>query len=194
MSKYEPQITQYTVCTHFFSAIFNGDESGLEEDEVAKLNAWLESEGFNLQYGHFSTEDGESESHFGHCEVTGEQGDVADLEWVQMRDPKTANLVEIDATYRVILFRARTRGARYVAMMWNYEEGLLATTEPHETYTGAHQELWEIALDRKVKLRWFDGEYEHEGTSEQLIPRPEAQWEGTHTRTAAERLVEGIIR
>ena len=80
-----PEVFKHTVCSHFLPAIINGDESGLEEDECQAIKDWYEREGFDLRYGHFSPPNGEN--YYGDCEIVGMKGDVADFEWVQMRNP-----------------------------------------------------------------------------------------------------------
>ena len=83
ITRKEPEIFEHTVGANFLPAIFNGDESGLEEEDCEKLAEWMKREEFDLRYGHFSYGD-EPETHFATCEVTGLQGDVVDLHWVQM--------------------------------------------------------------------------------------------------------------
>ena len=73
----------YTVkCT--VNPMFIGDTSELEEYEAKQLDAFLEREGFDLQYGHFHLGAASESSYSGHCSVTGVRGDVIDILWVQM--------------------------------------------------------------------------------------------------------------
>ena len=37
----------YVVCMHFLPAIVNGDMSGLEDSDIASLEAWIEEHGDN---------------------------------------------------------------------------------------------------------------------------------------------------
>lgn len=74
----ESRITEYTISEHFLSALFNGDESGLDDSEGKALNSWLNS--FNHNNGHWSYDDQESE--FKRCEVTGLMSDCVVVQWV----------------------------------------------------------------------------------------------------------------
>lgn len=69
------------------------------------------------------------------------------------------------ATYRVIHF---TKPGRFVAMAWNYDAEVLLATTDHDTYTDARAELDELARERGVELRWFDGSYTCAGNGYQL--------------------------
>ena len=55
------KITEYTLPEYWASALINGDYSGLEEDEAAALDAWLESENPGLCLG--CSEEGEFRAH-----------------------------------------------------------------------------------------------------------------------------------
>lgn len=77
----------------------------------------------------------------------------------------------IDCTFRVILFRTRTKGRRFVAIAWNYDEGVFVTSGPSKsTYTEARGDLDKIAEGMGLKLRWFDGEWEHTGNGDTIVP------------------------
>lgn len=78
-------ITEYTICQHFLPALINGDESGLEQEDVDALAAWMAREEFDLRVGHFDT-DSDEESSFALCDVTGLRGDTVTLRWVAMRE------------------------------------------------------------------------------------------------------------
>ena len=95
------------------------------------------------------------------------------------------NAKPVDATYRVILFRTRTKGHRYVAMAWNYDEAVIFTTGDHPTYTEAREELTRMAemlgeMGQPIRLRWFDGEYEHRGAGNELYPRDPSECEAVN--------------
>lgn len=76
-----------------------------------------------------------------------------------------------DATFRVTLFHTKTKGRRFVAMAWNYEEAMIFSTGDHATYGEARAELDTMAEVLNVRLRWFDGEWEHTGPGDMLVPR-----------------------
>lgn len=78
----EPDITEYRVCQHYLPAIINGDYSGMEEDDIEKLDKFLED--FDLQEGHFDC-DSDEEASFERCEICKLMGDVITLRWVQMK-------------------------------------------------------------------------------------------------------------
>jgi hypothetical protein len=63
---------EYTVSSHFLSALINGDVTGLSDEEECELDEWLES----LEHGegHWSTT--EEHDEFGLCEVTGLRSQV----------------------------------------------------------------------------------------------------------------------
>lgn len=72
--------TTYTVCSHFLSAIFNGDDSGLGQGDRERLEAWYAAEGFDLRKGHFG-HDSDQEPRFARCDIVGLMGDVVDIVW-----------------------------------------------------------------------------------------------------------------
>jgi len=57
---------EYTIGSHFLSALINGDTSGLSDAEEKELDEWLESLGHSD--GHWATTDDHDE--FGRCDVT----------------------------------------------------------------------------------------------------------------------------
>jgi hypothetical protein len=70
---------EHQICQHYLCTIFNGDSSGLEEEDSEKIDRWLER--FDLSKGHFS-HDSEQEPSFGPiCEVSGLRGDVITIVW-----------------------------------------------------------------------------------------------------------------
>lgn len=76
----------------------------------------------------------------------------------------------IDCTFRVILMRTRTQGRRFVAVAHNYDEGVFVTSGPSSaTYGAAREALDEIAETMNLRLRWFDGEWEHAGNGDDTI-------------------------
>ena len=62
---------EYIIGEHFAPAIINDDYTGLEDDEHAALDAWLDDNA--MHSGHWTTE-GES-SDFARCEITGLMSD-----------------------------------------------------------------------------------------------------------------------
>lgn len=79
----------YTVCRHFLTPIFYGDYSGLDDEDIEKLEAWMEAENFDLAEGHFS-HDSEEETNFETCDIVGLSGDTVKVTWVIMNhdDPE----------------------------------------------------------------------------------------------------------
>ena len=71
------------------------------------------------------------------------------------------------ATFRIVRYPKLNR---YIAMAWNYEQAVLMATTDYDTYTNAREALDELAKERKVELKWFDGEYDINSDG-QLIPR-----------------------
>ena len=57
----------YTIGQHFLTAIINDDYTGLDDEEHALLNSWLEDN--EMRASHWTT-DGES-SDLSRCEITG---------------------------------------------------------------------------------------------------------------------------
>lgn len=74
---------EYTVCDHFLPALINGDESGLEQEDVDALHAWMGREGFDTRKGHFDT-DSDEEPSFAYCDIAGLLGNTVTLRWVIM--------------------------------------------------------------------------------------------------------------
>lgn len=64
----------YTIGSHFLSALINGDETGLSDEEIAELAEFLETLPPN---GHWDCSD--TETHFARCEITGMRGDCSDV-------------------------------------------------------------------------------------------------------------------
>lgn len=66
---------EYKVAEHFLPYLVNGDDSGLEPDEVAMVDEWLstatvgwsDADGHDWVYAHESVDSGDSE--FAECEV-----------------------------------------------------------------------------------------------------------------------------
>lgn len=71
------------------------------------------------------------------------------------------------ATFRIIHF---TKVNRYVGLAWNYDEGVLLSTNDQESRTKARLELDSICEKYNVKLQWFDGEYTCAGNGYELEP------------------------
>lgn len=66
---------EYTVGVHFLSPIFNGDYTGLEDQEESQLDQWLRE--FPLDQGHFSCD--YQERFLAHCAVTGLLSDCINI-------------------------------------------------------------------------------------------------------------------
>jgi hypothetical protein len=87
-----------------------------------------------------------------------------------MHKQETSKEKPIDCTFRVILLRTRTKGRQFVAVAWNYDEGVFVTSGTSSpTYTGARDKLDAVATRMNLRLRWFDGEYEHTGGGDDTI-------------------------
>ena len=65
----------YHIASHYLSALINGDESGLSDDESADLQAFVES---LPGPGHWDCDDDE---HFARCEVSGMMSSVVDCRY-----------------------------------------------------------------------------------------------------------------
>ena len=61
----------YNICTHYASAIINGDESGLSDEELEGLNDFLDS----LEHGPGHWDVSDEEPDFSRDEVSGLMGD-----------------------------------------------------------------------------------------------------------------------
>jgi len=70
----------YTIADHFLPAIVNGDITGLEDNEEALLNGFLDS--IYRENSHFATSS--EESNFARCEVTGLHSNCVELEQIVM--------------------------------------------------------------------------------------------------------------
>ena len=70
-------------------------------------------------------------------------------------------------TFRVIKFPKLNK---YIAVAWNYDEAVLISTKPHNTYLEARVELNSTVVELNVELKWFDGEYEYNSSSGCLLP------------------------
>jgi len=72
----------FTVATHFLSALINGDETGLDDDESAQLGDFMDfvmvSAPVGYQFAHFSYESDE-EGNFAQCDICQMQADCATL-------------------------------------------------------------------------------------------------------------------
>lgn len=74
---------EYTVPEWALSALFNGDTSGLEEDDEAAIAAFLESEKLFEERGHWSYDSEKNEPYFSHTNDIHNLGDnVVDIQWV----------------------------------------------------------------------------------------------------------------
>lgn len=74
------QEIKYQISTHFLSAIFNDDYTGLEDKEVKHLKQWLKQQADTLPANHFHHwADLDSGYDFARCEITGMLSNVADV-------------------------------------------------------------------------------------------------------------------
>jgi hypothetical protein len=78
---------EYTILNHFLSALINGDDSGLSDDEIAQLKVFegravraAQKEGASHWHWSVQTEC----SNFARCDVCGMLGDVSDVALVMM--------------------------------------------------------------------------------------------------------------
>lgn len=73
------------------------------------------------------------------------------------------------ATYKFVFYPGVKETGRYIGIGWNYDEAVLIATTDYDTYTEANIELRRVCAERDVELRWFDGEYEWDKTSQQIV-------------------------
>lgn len=73
------------------------------------------------------------------------------------------------AQYKFVFYPGVKETGRYIGIAWNYDHAVLIATTDYETYTEAQKELKRMCAERDVELRWFDGEYEWDKVSGQLI-------------------------
>ena len=76
-------LIEYTVADHFLSAIINGDDSGLDDDDKAQLEAFYEKESTGCESGHWDT-DSEEEASFSQCDICGLYANCVTLYWVEV--------------------------------------------------------------------------------------------------------------
>jgi hypothetical protein len=72
---------EYTVGTHFLSALINGDESGLTDEESARFAEWVSYQHDSARAAGFTRAMhwavvGDSRNDFGFCEVRNTHGEV----------------------------------------------------------------------------------------------------------------------
>lgn len=72
----------FTVATHFLSALINGDETGLDDNESADVNEFVDyvhaCAPAGYTFAHFSCENDE-EGNFAQCDICQMQADCATL-------------------------------------------------------------------------------------------------------------------
>lgn len=66
------------------------------------------------------------------------------------------------ATFRMMRFNVKGE-TRYVGLAWNYDEAVLLSTRDKATYQEAREELGQTASECGVELRWFEGDFVHQG-------------------------------
>ena len=71
----------YRIGSHFLPAIFNGDTSGLNEEEIKWLNHFEKN--YCPGEGHWAGGDEEDHEEFARCEITGMMGDCHNVVWMQ---------------------------------------------------------------------------------------------------------------
>jgi hypothetical protein len=74
------------------------------------------------------------------------------------------------ATFRIVHF---LKPNKYIGMAWNYDQAVLVSTIPFDTYSEARNQLEQDCSIVGVELKWYDGKYTCAGNNEQLIP---ASW------------------
>ncbi len=76
-------VIEYTVPEWALSALFNGDTSGLEDEDEAAIAAFLKNEKLSEQQGHWSYGSENNEPYFSHTNDIHNLGDtVVDIQWV----------------------------------------------------------------------------------------------------------------
>jgi len=76
---------EYIIGSHYLPALFNGDDSNLEEGEAAEFDAWAADAQVGLA-GHWAGGGEEDRLEFAECEVTGLMGDCHRVVWMQRED------------------------------------------------------------------------------------------------------------
>ena len=69
---------EYTIGSHFLSAIFNEDYTGLTDEEEAQFDEFFEPL-YLKGYRHIGLPTNYQEAHFAKCEITGLAGDCVDV-------------------------------------------------------------------------------------------------------------------
>ena len=72
----------------------------------------------------------------------------------------------IRTSFHIVRF---TKVDRFVGMAWNYDHGIMISTGTHTTYTGARNELGDLAGQRGCEVHWFHGEYTCDGSGSMLV-------------------------
>lgn len=76
---------EYDVMSCFLPLIFNGDDSGLEPEDIAAFEQWSNAE--NLAEGHFSHDS--SGDDYGHCDILGTWGETCRVQYILRVNPVT---------------------------------------------------------------------------------------------------------
>lgn len=80
----------YKVAEHYVPAFINGDDSGLDDQDVQNLlefekNAWQAANAAGFTIGHWSAE-GDDEGDYGKCDVSGLFADRAELKLMVFKE------------------------------------------------------------------------------------------------------------
>lgn len=78
----DPDTLEFTIGSHFLSALINGDYTGINGAEAKQLDAWVAKQTEGVKNGHWSPTDETNE--FGLCDVTGAHGNVTKVNFVVM--------------------------------------------------------------------------------------------------------------
>jgi hypothetical protein len=74
------------------------------------------------------------------------------------------------AQYKYVFFPGVKEVGQYIGIAWNYDHAVLISTRPCDTYALAALALRSACFDCDVELRWFDGEYEYDLITSQIVP------------------------
>lgn len=83
--KVAPQATTYTIPARFLSLIFNGDKSGLDDEDLELFEQFIEREELLESQGHWSYDVEENKHYFSKMnDITRWLGDeVVDIQWIK---------------------------------------------------------------------------------------------------------------
>ncbi len=73
------------------------------------------------------------------------------------------------AQYKYVFFPGVNVVGQYIGIAWNYDEAVLISTAPYDTFSEAQKTLKSVCAMLEVELRWFDGEYQWDKVSGTLM-------------------------